>query len=423
MQNMAATPPMGWNSWDCYGATVTEDEVLGNAEYMAEQLKPFGWKHVVVDIHWYEPHAQSSAYRPFVPLEMDAYPRLIPATNRFPSAGAGQGFKPLADRIHSLGLMFGIHIMRGIPRQAVHQNTPILGTSRTAREIAHPNSICPWNTDIYGVEPVKDGAQHYCASLFQLYASWAVDFVKVDDMSRPYAIGEIEFVRNALDRCGRAVVLSLSPGPTPVEMAEHVKTHASMWRMTDDFWDKWEHLYGEFERCHQWSPHVGPGHWPDADMLPLGHVAIRSVEHGRGDRWTLLTREEQVTMLTLWCICRSPLMVGAELRDNDEWTLSLLTTQEVLRILNHSHSNRQLYRYGPHIAWTAVDEDGSTYLAVFNTGTREAPIETGLWKLGLNGKVNVRDLWVHEDVGELARSIVALVPPHGARLFKLTSVA
>jgi hypothetical protein len=116
---------MGWNSWDCYGASVTEEEVLGNAEYMAEHLLLFGWEYIVVELQWYEPGANSSAYRPFVPLEMDAYSRLIPAPYRFPSTANGQGFKPLADRIHALGLKFGIHILRGIPRQAVHQNTPI----------------------------------------------------------------------------------------------------------------------------------------------------------------------------------------------------------------------------------------------------------------------------------------------------------
>ena len=418
---VAPTPPMGWNSWDCYGASVTEDEVLGNAAYMAEHLLPFGWEYVVVDIQWYEPGANSSVYRPFVPLTMDAYSRLIPAPNRFPSA-AGHGFKPLADRIHALGLKFGIHIMRGIPRQAVHQNTPILGTSITARDIAHPSSICTWNTDMYGVDPVKEGAQHYYNSVFQLYAAWGVDFVKVDDIARTYSTGEVELIRNAIDACGRAMVLSLSPGLAPLDMAEHLKSNANMWRMTDDYWDRWDDLYAMFERCQAWSQHAGPGHWPDADMLPLGHIALRSVEQGLGERWTRFTRDEQVTMMTLWCIARSPLMVGAELRDTDEWTRSLLTNRDVLRLLTHSHANRQLYRYDPHIAWAAEDEDGSVYLAVFNTATTPVRIETPFRKLGLQSKARARDLWQQTALDDQEDRIVALVPPHGARLFRLTPV-
>lgn len=274
----AKTPPLGWNSWDCYGAAVREEEVKGNADYMAEHLKPYGWEYVVVDIQWYEPGAVSSIYRPFVPLEMDEYSRLIPAVNRFPSSEEGKGFKPLADYVHNLGLKFGIHIMRGIPRQAVHANTPILGTNVGARDIAHPNSICPWNTDMYGVDASKEGAQEYYNSLFQLYAEWGVDFVKVDDIaaSRLYHIHneEIELIRKAIDHSGRDMVLSLSPGPAPLEYAETLKLNANMWRMTDDFWDQWNLLYGMFERCEKWSEHSAPGHWPDCDMLPLGHIGI-----------------------------------------------------------------------------------------------------------------------------------------------------
>jgi hypothetical protein len=424
-EKIAQTPPMGWNSWDCYGASVTEEEVRANAEYMAENMKQFGWEYVIVDIQWYEPNAKLSFYNKFTPLEMDEYSRLIPAVNRFPSSAGGKGFKPLADYVHGLGLKFGIHIMRGIPRQAAHANTPILGTTAGAREIAHASSICPWNTDMYGVDTSREGAQAYYDSLIRLYASWGVDYIKVDDMSRPYCLGEVELLRYAIDKSGRNIVLSLSPGPAPIEYAEHMKKHANLWRMTDDYWDQWGYLNDMFERCNQWAPHVGPGHWPDADMLPLGHIALRSCEHGVGDRWTRFSREEQVTMMTLWCIFRSPLMVGCELRDNDEWTLSLLTNPEVLRVLKHSYSARQLYRRGhfnSDVAWMATDEDGSTYLAVFNTGTVESNMETQYAMLGLEGGCMVRDLWAREDLGVKTGSVAVKVPSHGARLLKLTKV-
>ncbi|MFC4319979.1 glycoside hydrolase family 27 protein [Litchfieldia salsa] len=420
---LAKTPPMGWNSWDCYGATVTEDEVKGNAQYMADHLKEYGWDYVVVDIQWSEPGAVSSAYRPFVPLEMDEYSRLIPATNRFPSAKDGRGFKSLGDYIHDLGLKFGIHIMRGIPRQAVHANTAIKGTTVGARDIAHPNSICPWNTDMYGVDPTKEGAQEYYNSLFELYAQWGVDFIKVDDIaaSRLYGIhlAEIEMIRKAIDHCGRDIVLSLSPGPAPLEYAEELKANANMWRMTDDFWDLWELLYGMFERCEKWSEHVGPGNWPDCDMLPLGHIGIRSVDGGASDRWTRFTKDEQITMMTLWSIFKSPLMFGGELRDNDDWTLSLLTNKEVLSMHRNIHHIKHVYRENDKIVWTANDED-YTYVALFNATEESASVSVTLDQLGLTTSVQAVELWTGEVLGVIEDQIEQTIPAHGAKLFKLS---
>jgi hypothetical protein len=421
----AATPPMGWNSWDCYGAAVREEEVRGNAEYMAKHLKPYGWEYVVVDIQWSEPGAVSSQYRPFVPLEMDEYSRLIPAVNRFPSAAGGMGFRPLADYVHSLGLKFGIHIMRGIPRQAVHANTPIKGTTATARDIAHPNSICPWNTDMYGVDCSKEGAQAYYNSLFELYAEWGVDFVKVDDIaaSRLYGIHteEIKLIRRAIDHCGRNIVLSLSPGPAPLDHAELLRDHANMWRMTDDFWDIWRLLYDMFERAEKWAPHVGPGHWPDCDMLPLGHIGIRSVDGGASDRWTRFTKDEQVTMLTLWCIFRSPLMFGGELRDNDDWTLSLLTNEEVLAAHRYGRDPQMVYRIDDLTVWKSVHaETGQTYVALFNLREDESEVSVTLEQLGIDGSFTVRDLWQHRDIGTVSERISVTLPPHASAFYALT---
>jgi alpha-galactosidase len=431
-KSLAVTPPMGWNSWDCYGASVTEKEVRGNAEYMAKHLKQYGWEYIVIDIQWYEPGTISSVFRPFVPLEMDKYSRLIPAANKFPSAAEGKGFKPLADYIHGLGLKFGIHIMRGIPRQAVHANTPIKGIAITARDIAHPFSLCLWNTDMYGVDSAKEGAQEYYNSLFELYGSWGVDLVKVDDISNTLAMkdsysaaGEIELISNAADTCGRDIVISLSCGPSPLDRAEHLKQHANLWRITADFWDSWDDLFNSFEICNKWSVHTGHGHWPDADMLPIGHIGIRSCEHGLGDRLTRLSKNEQVTLMTLWCIFRSPLILGCELRDLNDWTLKLLTNKEILRVLDHSHSARQLFRTGysdQHIAWAAEDEDGSYYFALFNTWVQESRMQVQLGQAGVDGEYMVRDLWEHEDLGVARISFVATVPSHGAKLLKLSKI-
>jgi len=420
---LALSPPLGWNSWDCYGASVTEEEVKGNAEYMATHLKKYGWEYVVVDIQWYEPGANSSMYRPFVPLEMDEYSRLIPATNRFPSAKGGKGFKELADYVHGLGLKFGIHIMRGIPRQAVHQNTPILHTNKFARDIAHTNSICPWNTDMYGVDAEKEGAQSYYNSLFDMYAEWGVDFVKVDDIaaSKLYTthLDEIKLIRHAIDQCGREMVLSLSPGPAPIEFSKELKENANMWRMTDDYWDLWQLLYDMFERCEKWSQHQGEGFWPDCDMLPLGHIGIRSVDGGASDRWTRFTKDEQKVMMTLWSIFRSPLMFGGELRDNDDWTLSILTNEQVLYVNQHSKNNRHVYREDNKVVWTADDDRGNTYVALFNIGEEEKSVSVSLDQLGLSGVKTYEDIWEQGKGGEVVEILEVTLKPHSTKFYKI----
>ena len=417
----APYPPKGWNSWDCYGASVTEAEVLQNATYMANYLKPFGWEYIVVDIQWYEPEALSSVYNAFFPLEMDSFSRLIPATNRFPSAKNGQGFKPLATKIHKLGLKFGIHVMRGIPRQAVHQNTALLGTTKKAREIAHPNSICPWNTDMYGVDANKEGAQAYYNSLFELYAAWGVDYVKVDDIAASclydFHEAEINLIRKAIDRCGRKMVLSLSPGPAPLEHAEFLKSQANMWRMTDDFWDHWDYLYPMFERCEKWAEHVGEGHWPDCDMLPLGHIGIRSVDGGGADRFTRFTKDEQMTMMTLWCIFRSPLMFGGELTDNDEWTFSLLTHKELLTMHQSLSQSKQISRSAEQIIWKGVAGEVN-YLALFNVGEADTEITVNLEKLNLTPKSAILNIWDAREI-PFHNVVTFQVPQHGTVLLKI----
>lgn len=419
----AVTPPMGWNSWDCYGAAVTEQEIRGNAEYMAEYLKQYGWEYVVVDIQWYEPGAISSHYRPFVPLEMDEYSRLIPAANRFPSAAGGQGFRALSDYVHSLGLKFGIHIMRGIPRQAVHTNSPIKGTNATARDIAHTNSICPWNTDMYGIDATKEGSQAYYNSLFELYAEWGVDFIKVDDIaaSKLYDTHqtEIQLIRNAIDHCGRPMVLSLSPGPAPVEYADFFESTANMWRLTDDFWDLWPLLLDMFDRCEKWQGRPSAGNWPDCDMLPLGHIGIRSVDGGGSDRWTRFTRDEQLTMMTLWSIFRSPLMFGGELRDNDEWTLSLLTNRDVLNMHRNSSNARLVSRDEHKIVWTAEGNQGECYVALFNTCESTSVISVTLSQLGIEGHVHIKELWTGKELDPTQSFVSASVPSHGTVLVRL----
>ncbi len=418
---------MGWNSWDCYGAAVNEEQLIGNAEYMAKYLKAFGYEYVVCDIQWYEPEAHSMAYNKFTELDMDEYSRLIPAAKRFPSAANGAGFKPIADKIHSMGLKFGIHIMRGIPRQAVHRNTPIKGGLYTARDIALPYSVCSWNTDMYGVNPKHPGAQVYYDSLFELYASWGVDFVKCDDIcvteGRPddlySAKGEIECIKRAIDNCGRDMVLSLSPGPASLERAEHLSENANMWRMTGDFWDNWNALDAMFARCRDWAPYVKEGCWPDCDMLPLGHIAIHD-----GDRYTNFTKDEQITLMSLWCIFRSPLMMGGEMRDNDEFTFSILTNPEVLELEKKTFGAKEVMNAGGVTVWKTKDADGRIYLGVFNRDTYKKKVSLSLPLIGITNakEFKIRDLWKREDAGIIKHEMNCEINAHGAALYRVEEI-
>ena len=411
---IAQTPPMGWNSWDCYGAAVTEETVRKNAEYMASRLKPFGWEYIVVDIQWSRADARDHSYAPFAELAMDGFGRLVPAENRFPSAAGGAGFRPLADYIHSLGLKFGIHIMRGMPRAAAHRHLPIADSEYLCSDAADPHSVCAWNPDMYGLRCDEPAAKAYYDSIFRLYASWGVDFVKCDDIAREYprCRREIEVISEACRGCGRDIVLSLSPGPAPLEQAEHLKANANMWRITDDFWDEWRLLKGMFERAEKWCVHAGPGHWPDADMLPLG--ALRQCEDP--DSWTRFTREEQRTMMTLWCMMRSPLMIGGELTKNDDFTLSLLTCGDVLEILRSGWCAHPLRTLPEESVWISPRADGAgTYVALFNLGDKKRTVSLSAGEAGLPA-FRGRELWSGKDLRKTA-VLRASLAPHDAAVW------
>ena len=422
-QTLAPTPPMGWNSWDSFGTGVTEAEVKANADYMAKYMAKAGWQYIVVDIQWSEPNPKTHGYRPGAELNMDEYGRLMPAVNRFPSAANGQGFKPLADYVHSKGLKFGMHIMRGVPRRAVDADTPVFGAKVKASAIANKASICRWNTDMYGIDVTKEGGQAYYDSLAKLYAAWGLDFIKADDM---FGFGpdgdhnsEIGALSKALRSCGRPIVLSLSPGTRDAAKVDFIGKNAEMWRISGDFWDRWVDLKRQFPNFAKWNPYVKPGNWPDGDMLPLGHIGIRAE---RGDpRMSLLTHDEQRTLMTLWSIARSPLMFGGNLPDNDEFTLHLITNEEVLAVDQKASKSKELFSKGNQVAWLAeLPGSAAKYLAVFNIGdTAEENIRVNWSDVGLPANCAVRDLWAKKDIGTVREGQTFKVAPHAAAFYKV----
>ena len=427
--DFAKTPPMGWNSYDYYDTAVNEEQVKANADYMAANLKEYGWEYVVVDIEWYANGAGTKRdqfqYIPFDDLEMDSYGRLQPSPARFPSSAGGKGFGPLAEYVHSLGLKFGIHIMRGIPRRAAQEHCQVLGSSVTADMVADPSSICGWNPDMYGVRPTADG-QAYYDSLLSMYAQWGVDFIKCDDICDSWMYREIPFsgweetrmLHRAIDKCGRPIVLSLSPGPAHIDRAWEYGKYANMWRITDDFWDKWELLKAMFWRCELWQDHVKKGCFPDCDMLPLGYV-------GKGfaqERQTNFTREEQRTMMTLWCMFKSPLMLGAEMTKLDDWTLSLLTNRELLDLMKESCHGTQIARSEEMAVWKNKDEEsGSVCVALFNLSDVDGEVSVELSQLEetFGEKLTLHELWDKTETQLTGQKVCAQVAAHGVKVYRI----
>ncbi len=427
ISDFAKKPPMGWNSWDCFGVSVTEDEVKANADFMAKYLRKYGWEYIVIDLCWSSPTACKKTYKkPNISKIIDEYGRQIPCPVKFPSSVDGAGFKPIADYVHSLGLKFGIHIMRGIPWNAVEKNTPILNSKARAKDIANYDDMCLWYGSMPGINMTREGAKEYYDSLVQLYIEWGVDFIKADDMNSwdgdglnaPYHTDEIEALASSIARSGKEIVLSLSPGAAQFCNVNHLRKCANMWRISADFWDNWAALKQQFERCTKWAPYIIPGHWPDADMLPIGRIGIRG-EVGEA-RNTNFTEDEQYTMMTLWYIFRSPLMFGGHLPESDELSLNQITNNEALEVNQNSINNRQIYRDNDKCVWAAdIPDSNNKYVALFNLSDERRDVSVELTQLGFES-CEVRDLWAKKIMGKFSSELSLPVNAHGAGLYKLS---
>ena len=417
-------PPMGWNSWDSYGTTVTEDEVLANARFMAEHLRDAGWDTLVIDIDWYDPTARAHGYNTDAPLILDGYGRQLPDPARFPSAADGRGFAPLAAAVHDLGLKLGVHMMRGIPRLAVERDLPVYGTDYTARDIADLDHVCTWNPDNYGLDQKHPGAQAWYDAQLDLFASWGLDFLKVDDMQTPFHADEIAAYHRAIAKAeakyDRTIDLSLSPGGwVSTGYVDFLRDNAQMWRISDDLWDRWEDIHQQFARLARWAPFQTTGHWADADMVPFGHIGLRA-ERG-DDRQSCLTPDERRTLLALWCMGRSPLMVGGDLPTSEPDTIALLANPALREVLAGSTNNHETVRErifarwweddsyrGEFIVWAADAADwadgtpsahpGGHYAALFWTGDDDFDIGGNIQLQSIVGLDARDDDWTLTDL-------------------------
>ena len=411
------TPPMGWNSWDAYGTTVNESQVRANALWMTNHLKAAGWSYVVVDMEWFVKNPTAQGGSKTNDFAVDTHGRYLPATDRFPSAANGAGFAPLANYVHGLGLKFGIHILQGVPKIAAAEDARIEGTDLRVADAANTAGTCSWNDDNFDVKDNAAG-QAYYDSLMRMYASWGIDLIKVDCIaSRPYRGAEIAMIARSIARSGRPIALSLSPGEAPLDRVEEMRSMANMWRISNDVWDLWrsgveypQGLGDQIPLLAKWSGLATPGHWPDADMLPVGYLGPNP---GWGKaRETDLTHAEQRTLLTLWVIFRSPLMIGGELTRSNAWTETLLTNTEVIAVDQASTENHPVAVSGGLVAWVAKSPDGrGRYLALVNPTESAQDVDLPLSRMGAGaGAFQLRDLWERKDLGSATRVKVRLAP-------------
>ena len=426
---IALKPPMGWNSWDNFGLDITETEFKAQVDYIAANLKQYGYEYMVIDAGWYAPRLSAKIEDSFFvgkltkfETNVDQYGRWIPAANKFPSAADGS-FKKLADYVHSKGLKFGLHIQRGIPWTAIDKNLPVKGTSYHAKDIANPADACSWWDATLGVDMSMPGSQEYYNSCYELWASWGVDFVKVDDISRPYHADEITAIRIAIEKCGREMIFSLSPGSTPITSRYHAQNNADMWRISDDFWDTWPQLKKQFGLASRWLRFKKEGHWPDLDMLPIGIIGTRSGDYG-GTRRSRFTKDELYTLMTLWCMFRSPLILGGDITQLNEFEKQLITNQQLLHIDQNSSNCRQVFDDGNRIIY--VSEEPATnkkYLAFFNIGDTKTSISYPLKNLGSNKKLNIKEVLTNkENSASENETLSREINAHGAALFIVSPV-
>jgi alpha-galactosidase len=432
-ETLSSTPPMGWNSWDAYGLTIGETDFKANASVLAG-LKPLGWTYAVIDEGWYmnNPFVEKLDARDY---QVDVHGLLIPAVNRFPSAANGAGFKPLADWIHAQGLKFGIHIVRGIPKTAVGGNRPIAGSKFHAVDAADPTEHCPWDDGNYGVRDNAAG-QAYYDSMFKLYANWGLDFVKVDCIAdHPYRPSEIRQINTAIQRSGRPMVLSLSPGPTQLEHAQEVAQYAQLWRISNDIWDGWRFSYKNpkddfpagvitaFDNLAKWAPFVKAGNWPDADMLPIGSLTPHP---GWGDpRASRLTQDEVRSQFLLWSMARSPLILGANLTRLDAFTRSVISNKDIIAIDQGALTSRPVDHVPggfPGVrVWLAqlAGASAGQALAVFNVDDQPVTLTLNWQQFDIKGEKHAaRSLFDGTEL-PLAPSVQVTLPAHGSAAYRV----
>ncbi|HEY1764143.1 MAG TPA: glycoside hydrolase family 27 protein [Opitutaceae bacterium] len=400
-EQIALTPPMGWNSWNCWSGEVDQDKVLRAARAMvASGLSQHGWVYVNIDDTW-----QGLRGGPFNGIQPDL--------EKFPD------IKGLCDAVHGLGLKIGIYSTPWTVSYAKH----IGGTSENAEgkwdplEVATKLEAQGANRDLL---PWAVGKYSFAKQDAKQWAAWGIDYLKYDWF--PMRLPETRDMANALRTCGRDIVFSITNGSsirTPGD-PEGLSNICMREHAAGDIRDSWESVESNGLIQDAWSSLARPGHWNDPDMLVLGVVGWGNDLHP-----SRLTPNEQYSHISLWCLLSAPLLLGCDLERLDPFTLGLLTNDEVLAV-----DQDPLGRQGVRV-WDSDDrvilakpmEDGSWAVGIFNRGTQQATLKLKWTYMGIRGRYAVRDLWRQKDLGTFNEEFSAEVPPHGVLLARVTTPA
>ena len=428
---LAQTPPMGWNSFDSYGVYLHEKAAFENLEAMAKKLKPYGYEYFVIDAGWFgefklQEGTMFPAEKHAAQMKFNEYGLLQPSTTYFPN-----GFKKLIDRCHELGLKFGLHLMRGIPRAAVDKNVPIKGTKYFATDIADKKNICVWNHQNYGVDMSKPGAQEFYNSLMNQMAEWGVDFLKYDDIV-PFP-EEVKGVAAAIAQSGRSMMLSLSPGGNVDPNHLDAFQKGQMLRVTPDIWDEQKGIDECFEEWRKWQGKSGPGFWIDMDMIPFGQLQMMSPKPkgvvgteskkeladkmksgeianfellaGRGfNRWSEFTKDQMYTFITMRALSASPLMMGGDLPTLDAFSLQLITNKEMLSCNQNAIMGRLVYEKDGIEVWKTPNKEGNGgWIGVFNrnNGGKTVALNTADFGSDFAASSKLFDVWNSKKIKNL----------------------
>ena len=442
-----SAPPMGWNSFDSYGTYLYEDAAMKNLEAFAEKLAPHGYEYFVIDAGWFgeydlvpgtfypkEKHAKK--------LNINEYGLLQPSKTYFPN-----GLQPIIDRCHELGLKFGIHIMRGIPRMSVERNTPIKGTNYHAQDIVDTTSICKWCPQNYGVDMTRPGAQAFYDSWIGQLADWGVDFIKADDIV-PFP-AEVEAVAKAIKKSGRNILLSLSPGGFVDDSQLDFFKLGNMLRVTHDIWDEQIGLDQCFKAWRKWQGKEDANFFIDMDMIPFGELQVmnpvpegltgnesnteikqmkkegklKNIEllSGKGfHRQSQFTQDEMRTFITMRALAASPLMMGGNLLTVDDFSLSLLTNAEMIACNQNAVIGHLKYDQDKIEIWNTPKQNGNDgWIGIFNRNAEKSQqYVLSASELGLTDeKYSLKDIWGNS---ELSFNQEILVPANGVIFIKYT---
>jgi Alpha galactosidase A/Alpha galactosidase C-terminal beta sandwich domain/Carbohydrate binding module (family 35) len=408
---LSIRPAMGWSSWSFIRRSPTAAKIEAQADAMVSSgLADHGFVYVNLDDFW-----QKCDSNGFV---VDSYGRWVPDTTKFPD-----GIKAVADYIHSKGLKFGFYVTPGIAKNAVTKNTPIEGTSYHAKDIAdtsktEKNYNCK---NMYYIDYSKPGSQEFINSWARQFASWGVDYLKIDGVGAS-DIPDVQAWDKALRATGRPINFALSNN-LPIANASTWRQLANSWRTQGDVecycgpgpngsgypLTDWSHVSSRFNTAASWQPYAGPGGWNDLDSLELGN----------GDQ-AGLTADQRRSSFTLWSMASAPLLLGTDLTHLDATDMAMLTNDRLIGVDQDGVAASRIVNSGVNQVWRKKESNGDYIVALFNTGTSGNSTVSVSWsQVGFSGSAEVTDLWSGKDTGQVSGSYSATLRPGETRLIRV----